>query len=72
MKIEFDEGEGRLLDIMAMGALRMILHNSKQLYQGREGYDEWDAFLTKIEGKLNTPERSFHHKFKWQLRQQIR
>ena len=65
MKIEFDEGDGRLLDIMALGSLRMILHTTKSLYEGREGYDEWVSFLGEIESKFNTPATSFHHRFQF-------
>ena len=32
MKIEFDKGDGRLLDIMALGSLRAILFSAKALY----------------------------------------
>lgn len=66
MKIEFDKGDGRLLDIMALGSLRAILFSAKALYEGQEAYDEWINFLHEIERNgFNKPVKSFYHKFQF-------
>jgi len=65
LKIELGEGEERLYDIVALGALKMIVYGMKGLYGGQEAYEEWVRVLEELEGIFNTEERTIVHHFKF-------
>jgi len=65
LKIELSEGEERLYDIAALGALKMIVYGMKGLYGGQEAYEEWNDVLDVLGRIFNTEERTVVHHFKF-------